>query len=112
MWVTISDFDQHEINRNNMSYHTKTKQIVRTAHRTLGVRLAKLAIIKGLSVQQIALLTGASRTTVYSWFAGRGVTNAYRPIVNILIRRLRDGSKEQIMELKMTKEPIPPMPML
>ncbi len=95
-----------------MSYHTKTKQLVLNAHKTLGARLARQAISKGLSVQQIALLTGASRSTVYSWFAGRGVTNAYRPIVNILIRRLRDGSKEQIMELKKTKEAIPPMLLL
>lgn len=95
-----------------MSYHTKTKQLVLAASKSLGVRLAKLAISKGLSVQQIALLTGASRSTVYSWFAGRGVTNAYRPIVNILIRRLRDGSKEQIMELKKAEAPIPPMLLL
>lgn len=89
-----------------MSYHTKTKQLVLNAHKTLGAKLAKLAVTKGLSVQQVALLTGASRTTVYSWFAGKSVTNAYRPIVNLLIRRLREGTKEQVAELKAAKEPL------
>lgn len=58
---------------------------------------------KGLSVQQIALLTGASRSTIYNWFAGNGVTNAYRVSVLELTRTLRNGSKETIMQLKNQK---------
>jgi len=37
----------------------------------------------------IAKKTGASRTTVYSWFAGRGVTNAYKTAVANLIADLK-----------------------
>lgn len=92
-----------------MAYHAKTKQLVKQAAQGQGSRLGKLAVAKGLSVNQIALLTGASRSTVYSWFAGKGVTNAYRPIVQLLIQRLRTGTKEQIMELQETKTQIPPM---
>lgn len=92
-----------------MAYHAKTKQLVKQAAQGQGSRLGKLAVAKGLSVNQIALLTGASRSTVYSWFAGKGVTNAYRPIVQLLIQRLRTGTKEQIMELQETKTQLPPM---
>lgn len=90
-----------------MTYHAKTKQLVKQAAQGQGSRLGKLAIAKGLSVQQIALLTGASRSTVYSWFAGKGVTNAYRPVVHDLIFRLRTGTKEQITELQQAKDAIP-----
>lgn len=92
-----------------MAYHTKTKQLVRRASQGQGSKLGKLAVAKGLSVNQIALITGASRSTVYSWFSGKGVTNAYRPIVQVLINRLRTGTKEQIMELQQAKAQIPPL---
>jgi hypothetical protein len=56
----------------------------------LGARLGRLAVRKGVSVQEIATSTGASRTTVYSWFAGRGITNAYRSAVKALIEKLQN----------------------
>lgn len=70
-------------------YHQKTKQRLKAAPPTLGARLGRLAINKGLSVQQVATKTGASRTTIYSWFAGGGVTNAYKTAVEQLISELR-----------------------
>lgn len=88
-----------------MSYHASTKALVRSSPKELGARLGKLAVNKGLSVIQIALLTGASRTTVYSWFAGNGVTNAYKYVVKELIKTLQHGSTEQIMELKNSTTP-------
>ena len=71
-----------------MTYQAKTKALVKAAPRTLGVRLAKLAIKHDVSVQQIAEKTGASRVTVYSWFAGGGITNAYQAAVQKLVLRL------------------------
>lgn len=92
-----------------MGYHYKTKQMAKQASQTQGMRLAKLSVTKGLSVQQIALITGASRTTVYNWFSGKGVTNAYRAHVQALINKLRTGTAEQIAELKEAQGYIPPL---
>lgn len=48
-----------------------------------------MAVRKKVSVQEIATKTGASRTTVYNWFAGGGVTNAYKDRVLALIQELQ-----------------------
>lgn len=75
-----------------MPYLQKTKDGVRgrkLANAPLGVRLAKLAVKHDFSVINIAERTGASRTTIYSWFAGRGVTNAYKAVVTNLIDELK-----------------------
>jgi len=75
-----------------MPYFQKTKDGVRGkpgANAPLGVRLAKLAVRREFSVANIARKTGASRATVYSWFAGRGVTNAYKALVTDLITELK-----------------------
>lgn len=80
-----------------MSYHAHTKANIKLAAKTLGSKLGRLAIRRQLSVVQIAKLTGSSRTTVYSWFAGKGVTNAYRRPVADLINKLRISSVEQLM---------------
>lgn len=69
----------------NMTYHTKTRIALKRAPSSLGVRLGRLAVRKNKSVQEIATATGASRVTVYSWFAGGTVSNAYRAIVTNLI---------------------------
>jgi DNA invertase Pin-like site-specific DNA recombinase len=73
-----------------MTYQTKTKALVKAAPSTLGVRLAKLAIKHGFSVQRISKATGASRVTVYNWFSGGGITNAYQQAVKKLILRLKN----------------------
>jgi len=74
-----------------MPYHTKTRALVRAGpSRNLGVRLGRLAVKKRVSVQEIANRTGASRTTVYSWFAGGNVTNAYRNVVKTLLENLQN----------------------
>lgn len=80
-----------------MPYHASTKATIKLAAKTLGSQLGRLAIRKKLSVQAIAQMTGASRTTVYSWFAGKGITNAYRRPVADLINKLRTSSVEQVM---------------
>ena len=74
-----------------MSYHLKTKAALR--HHTVkssGTLLGRLAIRKGISVAYIAEKTGASRTSVYSWFAGGAISNAYRKPVSDLITLIRN----------------------
>jgi transcriptional regulator with XRE-family HTH domain len=72
-----------------MSYHSKTRHTLRCGPNTIGVRLGRLAIRKGVSVMQIASKTGASRATVYNWFAGGAVSNAYRTAVTQLLAELK-----------------------
>ena len=74
-----------------MPYHYRIKKQLQTAPRTLGVCLGRLAIRKKVSVQEIATKTGASRTTVYNWFSGGGVTNAYKERVQALIQELKSA---------------------
>lgn len=81
-----------------MSYHSTTRLLVRVRSRQLGPTLGRLAIKRNLSVQQIAALTGASRTTVYTWFAGGTVTNAYRRTVERLISSLRADDASSVLE--------------
>jgi len=76
-----------------MSYSPKIKASLAQHKRSmaklpLGVQLGKLAVKQAVSVIEVAQRTGASRTTIYSWFAGHGVTNAYVPSVKRLIAEL------------------------
>ena len=87
-----------------MPYHARTKATIKLTAKTLGSQLGTLAIKKNLSVQHIAQITGASRTTVYSWFAGKGITNAYRSTVADLIKKLRVSSAENLMVISQKAE--------
>jgi hypothetical protein len=81
-----------------MPYHATTKALLRVRSRQLGSRLGRAAVKNALSVQQIAQLTGASRTTVYSWFSGGTVTNAYRRTVERLVHQLNSKDAESVMD--------------
>jgi hypothetical protein len=77
-----------------MPYFQKTKDGLRKrtgSKAPLGVQLGKLAVKSDYSVVRIAAYTGASRTTIYSWFAGKGVTNAYKASVSRLITELKQA---------------------
>ena len=74
--------------------------IKEVSRRELGAQLGRLAISAELSVVSVSFITGASRTAIYNWYKGSGVTNAYKPIVKQLIKILRTSSKEQLVELK------------
>jgi transcriptional regulator with XRE-family HTH domain len=72
-----------------MAYSEKMRGAVKAVPaKTIGARLARLAIKKGISVQEVAKRTGASRTTVYNWFLGGDVSNAYLPRVERLAAEL------------------------
>ena len=73
-----------------MAYHFITRQYLKTAPSSLGVRLGRSAVRRGVSVQDIAKRIGASRPTIYSWFAGGAVSNAYRERVLALIKELKN----------------------
>jgi hypothetical protein len=71
-----------------MSYHSTTKAALHAAPTSLGVRLGRVAVRKGISVSHIVAEIGASRATVYSWFLGGVVSNAYRKPVEQLLKAL------------------------
>lgn len=71
-----------------MSYHTNTRVALQSAPNTLGVRLGRVAVRKGLSVSYLSAKIGASRATIYQWFLGSSVSNAYRRPVEQLLKEL------------------------
>ena len=69
-----------------MAYSEKTKQLIADAPPSLGTNLAQWAVQRGVSVQQVATATGATRQTVYNWFTGTTlVTPAYQEKVLIIL---------------------------
>lgn len=73
-----------------MRYYSDTiRQRVKQAPKTLGTRLMRLAIKHKISIVELSLCTGACRQTLYSWAAGHEVSNAYKPQVQTLIKKLK-----------------------
>lgn len=68
-----------------MPYSQKTRIANSRAPRTMGSKLGKWAMVLDFSVSRAAAATGATRQTVYNWFAGGEVTIAYRDRVQALI---------------------------
>lgn len=64
-----------------MPYYDITKERLRGASSTLGVKLARQAVRKNISVQELSRAVGATRQTVYRWFAGHVISPAYRSTV-------------------------------
>ena len=61
-----------------MAYRQRTKDLVKASPLTLGSRLGRRAVYLGVSVQELAVLTGATRKTCYNWLFGGWVIPAYR----------------------------------
>jgi predicted transcriptional regulator len=74
-----------------MKYRQHIRDAVATSGNTLGTKLGRAAVRLDFSVVRIAELTGATRATVYSWFYGNEVSNAYKPTVTRLTNILRDA---------------------
>jgi len=73
-----------------MRYYSNTiKQRVQSGPDTIGLQLARQAIAKDIAIREIAYLLGAARMTVYNWYNGKAVTNAYTQRVNQLINILK-----------------------
>lgn len=72
-----------------MSYHYETRRRTLRGPKTLGTRLGRLAINKGLSVQELSNILGASRMSIYNWIVGGAISPAYRKPVEDLIKTLQ-----------------------
>lgn len=66
--------------------------MINDSAKTLGNVLGRWAVSKDLSVNRIAKATGATRQTIYNWFAGGDVAPAYRSRVETLINVLSASS--------------------
>lgn len=75
-----------------MPYSDAVKQSTLAATKTLGNQLGRYAIHLDFPVIQISNFTGATRQTVYNWFSGTDVTNAYRDRVKSLLNILQTSS--------------------
>jgi len=72
-----------------MPYSEKTKDAIANAPDCLGKKLGQLAMLRDISVLRVAKATGATRQTVYNWFTGGEVANAYKQRVEDLIEILK-----------------------
>jgi hypothetical protein len=74
-----------------MAYSPQIIATVKKAPKTLGNQLGRWAVHLDFPVTKIAELTGASRQSVYNWFAGGEVFVAYRPAVTNLLKILQSS---------------------
>lgn len=78
-----------------MAYAPQVVATIYASPKTLGNRLGRWAVHLDFPVTKIARITGASRQTVYNWFAGGEVLRAYEPGINSLIRILETSSSAE-----------------
>jgi hypothetical protein len=76
---------------NKMPYSDTVKEAVAKTPKTMGNQLGRWAIALDFPVTQIAKHTGATRQTVYNWFTGTEVTNAYKDKVRAMITILQSS---------------------
>ena len=72
-----------------MAYRQHTRDLVKASPITLGSRLGRRAIYLGVSVSDLAKITGATRKTCYNWIFGGFVIPAYRARVGELYEILK-----------------------
>lgn len=75
-----------------MAYSPQIVDTVKKAPKTLGNQLGRWAVHLDFPVTKISKLTGASRQTIYNWFAGGEVFVAYRPSVTHLLTIFQSSS--------------------
>ena len=71
--------------------HTVTDRIMK-APKTLGNQLGRYAVHLDVPVTLVAGATGATRQTVYNWFAGGEVLQPYRTAVSSLLKIMQTSS--------------------
>jgi hypothetical protein len=74
-----------------MRYRKHVRDAVKTGGDSLGPQLGRAAIRLDFPIARIAKLTGATRATIYSWFYGNQVSNAYRSAVTRLTTILTEA---------------------
>jgi hypothetical protein len=79
-----------------MAYSPQIIDTVKKAPKTLGNQLGRWAVHLDFPVTKIAMATGASRQSVYNWFAGGEVFVAYRPVVEALLSILKTSPNADV----------------
>ena len=80
-----------------MTYSTKLIADIGKSPKTLGTTLGRWAVHLDFPVTRIALVTRATRQSVYNWFKGGEVFVAYRPVVSALIKIMEtSGNAEEV----------------
>lgn len=72
-----------------MAYSRAVQNSIATSPKSLGNQLGRWAVHLDLPVAKLSMATGATRQTLYNWFAGGTVTNAYRERVQDVLDILR-----------------------
>lgn len=78
------------------NYSKAIKQRVKAGPNTPGLQLARAAVKHEISIQDIASLLGTARMTVYNWYNGGNVANAYRSRVQELINILKAAPDKDV----------------
>lgn len=78
-----------------MAYSLQVIETVKKAPKTLGNQLGRWALHLEFPVTKIAKATGATRQSVYNWFAGGEVFVAYRPRVESLLKILQTSPTKE-----------------
>ena len=79
-----------------MAYSEEIKLATKQAPKSLGNQLGRWAVHLDFPVTKIAKATGASRQSVYNWFAGGEVFVAYRPVVEALLSILKTSPNADV----------------
>ena len=78
-----------------MPYSKEVVDALKKAPKTLGTQLGRWAIHLDLPITKLAKATGATRMTMYNWFAGGTVTHGYRERVGEVLSVLRSCSTKE-----------------
>lgn len=76
-------------------YSQTVQRAIAKGPKTLGNQLGRWACNRGLPITKLSLATGATRQTLYNWFAGGNVTQAYRERVQEILDILRASATEE-----------------
>lgn len=74
-----------------MAYQAQLIAQIKAQPLTLGTRLGRWAVFLGLPVTKIALVTGATRQSVYNWMKGGEIFVAYRPAVERIVGHMQSS---------------------
>jgi hypothetical protein len=69
-----------------MPYHQNFVNKVKEQPMSLGVRLGRWAIYLDVPVAKIAMATGATRQSIYTWMKGGPIFTAYQPAVERVLQ--------------------------
>lgn len=86
-----------------MPYSRAVKISIAQGRKSLGNQLGRWAVSLDLPVTKLALATGATRQTLYNWFSGGEVTNAYRERVETVLTILKASATAEVAWRKMCK---------